>query len=58
MKLTIELTDAEVKGIKAYLKEVEDNNIPVKADIQEYLQNIVGGILHSPQESVSSFIQD
>jgi len=40
MKFTIELTDAEVKGIKEYLKEVDGIEKPTKADIQREVNNL------------------
>lgn len=56
MKITIELTDAQVKGIKHYLKEVGDIQKPAKADIKQHIDNIVHGNLQAPQESVSHYI--
>lgn len=56
MKITIELTEAEVKGLKAYFKDVDD----VKADkdyIKQHIQGIVSGTLNAPQESVSDYIK-
>lgn len=55
MKITIELTDAEVKGIKAYEKELEGVVIG-KKEIVQYIQGIVSGTLHAPQEGVSGYI--
>ena len=56
MKLTIELTDAEVKGIKAYVKEVDGEKAD-KAYILNYISSMISGVLHAPQESVSGFIE-
>lgn len=56
MKLTIELTEAEVKGIKKYFKEVDGVNVK-KEDIKQYIQGIVSGNINAPQESVSDYIK-
>jgi hypothetical protein len=55
MKLTIELTDSEVKGIKAYLKEVDGINAK-KSDIKDFIDNVIQSI-HSPREAVSDYIK-
>jgi hypothetical protein len=57
MKITIELTEQEVKGIKAYLKEVDDKEKVSKKDIQAYVAGIATGTLHAPQEAVSDYIK-
>ena len=56
MKITIELSEAEVKGLKAYLKEVDDVNAN-KDYIRQHIQNIVSGVLNAPQEAVSDYIK-
>jgi transcription antitermination factor NusG len=56
MKITINLTDEEVRGIKAYLKETDDNPKPSKKDIEIFVDNLVQ-IIHSPMEAVSTYIQ-
>lgn len=55
MKISLNLTDNEVKGIKAYLMEVDGIN-PTKNDIKVYLQGIVSGTINTPQEAVSDYI--
>ena len=55
MKITIKLTEAEVKGIKAYLKEV-DGEKAGKAEIKQFIDGIVQAI-HAPQEAVSHYIK-
>lgn len=46
MKITIELSEAEVKGLKAYLKDVNgDGKAITKKDIQTEIQGIVSGNL-------------
>lgn len=57
MKITIELNEAEVKGIKKYLKEVDDNPTPTKADVQTFIEGIVQ-VIHAPQEAVSNYIKE
>jgi hypothetical protein len=56
MKITIELSEAEVKGLKAYLLEVDEIKAG-KADIQQHIQSIVTGVLNAPQEAVSGYIE-
>lgn len=56
MKITIELNDSEVKGIKAYLKEVDGINKPSKDDVKFFIDGIIQSI-HAPQESVSDYIR-
>lgn len=56
MKITIELTDAEVRGIKEYLKEVGDNPRPTKQDITVFIDGIVQSI-HNRSEAVSDYIK-
>jgi len=54
MKVSIELTDKEVKGIKAYLLDIDGENS--KADVTLFIQGIVSGTINAPQESVSTYI--
>lgn len=56
MKITIELTDAEVRGIKRYLKEVDDNPKVSKQDIAQYVSGEINGMLHAPQCAISDYI--
>lgn len=56
MKVVVELSEAEVKGLKAYLKEVDDVNAG-KAYIRQHIQNIVSGVLNAPQEACSDYIR-
>lgn len=56
MRITIELTDAEAKGIKAYLKELEGENS--KESVKVFIQGIVSGTINAPQEAVSGYIND
>lgn len=56
MKVTIELSEAEVKGIKAYLKEVDDIDRPNKQDVQRFIRSFVD-IINAPQEAVSDYIR-
>lgn len=55
MKITIELTAAEVKGIKNYLKEVEGIENPSQKDIKEQFD--WKGWIHNPKESLSDYIR-
>jgi hypothetical protein len=56
MKITINLSESEVKGIKQYLKEVCDNDKPTKEDIKLFIDGVVHTI-NSPKESVSHYIK-
>lgn len=55
MKVTITLTAEEVAGLKKYLKEMDEPTD--KEAIRDHIQNIVTGNLHSPQESISQYIE-
>lgn len=56
MKITIELTPAQVKGIKEYLREVSDIETPKKEDIQREVAGIIDGYLQAPQNALSDYI--
>lgn len=49
MKVTIELSEAEVKALKAYLKEVSPDIEPkiTKADIEQEIRGAVAGHLQA-----------
>ena len=55
MKITIELSDQEVKGIKAYLKEVDGIEKPNKADIKSLVDSYVAA-MYAPHEAVAHYI--
>lgn len=57
MKVTINLTAAETRGIKAYLKEEENVDRPNGLDIQDYIKKIVSDKLSSDDEIVFQYIQ-
>jgi hypothetical protein len=57
MKITVELTDAQVKGIKEYLKEVSGLLRPTKDDISEEINGIVQTYLQSPQSALTDYIK-
>lgn len=48
MKISIELTENEVRGIKNYLKEVDGIEKPTKEDIRSMLNGIVSTTLQFP----------
>jgi len=56
MKITIELSEAQVKGIKDYLKEVGDIASPKKEDIALEVRGIVEGYLQAPQSALTDYI--
>jgi hypothetical protein len=57
-KFTIELSDAEVKGIKKYLKEVADIKRPNKKDITQELNGMVNGYLQSQHCAVADYVRE
>lgn len=57
MKITIHLTEAEVKGLKDYIKESEDNDKPLKEDIEREVQGIVSGYFQAPHSALTDHIQ-
>lgn len=57
MKVTIELSKAEVAGIKDYLKSLDDTN-PTNADVAQYINGVVRTIIYAPQEAVSDYINE
>lgn len=56
MKITVTLSDAELKGIKNYLEECGDIYKPSAKDVKQYIEGIVIGTIHAPQEAVSVYI--
>lgn len=56
MKIIIQLSDAEVKGIKRYLRAGDEPEN--KQGITDYIANIVSGNLHNPIEAVSDFVNE
>lgn len=47
MKLTIELSEVQVKGIKEYLKDVSDIEKPSKSDIKTEIEGMLSAELQS-----------
>lgn len=47
MKITINLSEAQVKGIKHYLREVADIEKPSKADIELEIKGMLSAELQS-----------
>jgi len=58
MKITVELSDAQVKGIKKYLKAVDDIPKPNKDDVAREIRGIVHSCLQAPQCAVADYIQE
>lgn len=58
MKVTIELTSEQVKGIKAYLKQVAGIEKPTKKDIETEIRGYVNATLDNPNEAVSDYIKN
>jgi len=57
MKITIELTLIEEKGIRAYLEQLDGGKVS-KKDIADFVRGIVSTTIYSPAESVSSYINN
>ena len=57
MKITIELSEVEVKGIKAYLSDT-DCEPAERRNITQFIQGIVSGTINAPQEAVSDYIKN
>ena len=57
MKITITLSEAEVKGMKAYLQQVGDIARPTNKDLALEVRGYVHGILQAPQEAVSHYVR-
>lgn len=57
MKVSIELTEAEVKGIKDYLKELDGIEKPTKGDIQRAMQGEISALLQAPHSALFDHIQ-
>lgn len=57
MKISIELTAAETKGIKAYLSEV-DGKKATNEDVKIYIKGIISITLYSPNDAVSDYINN
>lgn len=57
MKISIELTSEEVKGIKQYHLSEFGEKIS-KEELKLYIQGIVSTTLSSPRESVSDYIKN
>ena len=56
MKITLEINDYEVKGIKNYLKEVDGNDKPTKEDIRREIDGIVKGYFQAQHSSLTDYI--
>lgn len=60
MKITITLSDAQVKGITDYLKETDNDINPKigKEQIAQYISGIVHSTLECDREAVSDYIKE
>lgn len=57
MKITIDLTPAQVKGIKDYLREVADIEKPSQQDVKAEVAGILDTYFQSQQSSLTDYIQ-
>ena len=56
MKITIDLTEAQVKGIKDYLKETTDINKPGKNEVSQEVKGILDTYFQAPHSSLTDYI--
>lgn len=57
MKVTINLTPAQVAGIKEYLKEVDNIDNPTNEDVKSEVNGIVQSYFQAPKSSLTDYIQ-
>ena len=59
MNITITLTSEQIKGIKAYLTDLdgEYTREEMKREINVYIRGIIDTTLNNPNESVSEYIR-
>jgi hypothetical protein len=57
MKITINLTDPEVKGIEEYLSSF-DGRAVTSFEVIEFIQNVVGATLYNEHEAVRDYIMN
>lgn len=57
MKIDINLTWSETKGIEKFLADVLGIERPTQKDVKEYIQALVISMIHSDNESVSDYIK-
>lgn len=57
MKVTIDLTDIEVKAIKKYLFDTSGEKAN-NDDVKDHIKGIVSSVLYSPSEAVSDYITE
>jgi len=58
MKITITLLDAEVKGIKKYLKEVDEICRPSNKNVKFEIQNLISSYLQCSKDKISDYINE
>ncbi len=56
MKITIQLDDAQVAGLKDYIRETGNADKPTKQDIKIEIQSIVDGYLQSQHSALTDCI--
>jgi hypothetical protein len=55
--MNIKITDAEVAGIKEYLKEVCEVENPGKLDVEKEIGNILNSYFQAQHSSLTDYIQ-
>lgn len=58
MKIQIEITPEQEKGIKEYLKDVAEVENPKKVDIQNEIQQMVDSQLSESNSSIALYIKN
>jgi len=56
MKVIVDLTEAEKKGIKEYLKDTGSGEPVTYEDVKAHIRNIVSGYLSAPHNAESDYI--
>jgi hypothetical protein len=56
MKISINLSEAETKGIKAYLQEVDSNSKPTKEDIRACVEGELQALFQSQHSALADYI--
>jgi hypothetical protein len=59
MKITITLTDAEIRGIKRYLKDTSNEINPkiTRGEISREVEGYVVGVLYAPHSAVADYVR-
>jgi hypothetical protein len=56
MKVTIELSEEQVAGIRSYLQEVDGNESPTKQDVKDFINGEIYVLLNEPGSAVADYV--